>query len=426
LLSGADTNFYQLPTQGTPSITVRRRSFHMDTYQGVNNVWIQDDSKTFVVGQISPVYVMTVNAAPITSVSITLSHPKVVFSPATLTFNAGTLGVPFQFTFTGLQNTDTLVRQLNIAVSGADAAIYDYSPIFSGFQNLRVIPALSFSPIPSIYTDGKAEGLWVALTGALGSGQFPAGYTSDDEFTLHISSAAAVKAGVYFEPDTLVFSGNALLAGATQYYKIVHTNPRVFTAANAARQYALTWQIKYTGLRTAPTSELVDISAWVPQDVQEVMLARYQINFNWPGILSFDWQQARVNISRIPVAHLTLTPRQPVLDGSFKDFGAHTPGGRVIFEPAVITFSPGQQVANFWVKAEPGQDPSAIYYRVDWAISGHIDDTVNILEWVFPTTNGNNGASGDPGFSTFHIGSGALTTASFLLMAVVAIVLFAF
>jgi len=258
------------------------------------------------------------------------------------------------------------------------------------------------------------------LTGALGSGQFPAGYTSDDEFTLHISSAAAVAAGVYFEPDTLVFSGNALLAGATQYYKIVHTNPRVFTAGNAPRMYALTWQIKYTGLKT---SETVVISNWVPQDVQEVMLARYQINFNWPGILSFDWQQARVNISRIPVAHLTLTPRQPILEGgSANPRGAHTAGGRVIFEPAVITFSPGQQVATFWVKAEPGQDPSAIYYRVDWAIAGHIDDTVNILEWVFPTTNGES----DPGFSTFHIGSGAIASASFLLMAVLAIALFAF
>jgi len=219
----------------------------------------------------------------------------------------------------------------------------------------------------------------------------------------------------------LVFSGNALLAGATQYYRIVHTNPRVF---GANRQYTLSWKIKYTGLKTG---ELVDISAWVPQDVQEVLLARYQINFNWPGILSFDWEQARVNISRIPVAHLTLTPRQPVLDGGSTNVrGFHTPGGRVIFEPAVITFSPGQQVASFWVKAEPGQDPSAIYYRVDWTITGHVDDVTNILEWAFPTLNGNNGGSGDPGFSTFHIGSGALTTASFLLLAVLAIALFAF
>jgi len=316
----------------------------------------------------------------------------------------------------GLQNTDTLVRQLNIAVSGADSAIYDYQNIYAGFQGLRVIPALSFSPIPSIYTDGKAEGLWVALTGALGSGQFPASYSQDDQFTLHISSSAA--GGVYIEPDTLVFSGAALAAGATQYYKIVHTNPRAF---NGLRKYNLNWNVKYTGLKS--TAEFVTITNWVPQDVQEVLLARYQINFNWPGILSFDWEQARVNLSRIPVAHLTLTPSQPPLDGgSANTRGAHTPGGRVIFEPAVITFSPGQQVASFWVKAEPGQDPSAIYYRVDWAITGHLDDVVNILEWQFPTTNGGEGT----GFSTFHIGFAATKLASSLLIVVLAVSLFVF
>jgi len=358
---------------------------------------------------------MTVNTRCSTSVSITLSHPKIVFSPATLTFNSGTLGVQFQFTFTGLQPTDTWVQLLNVAVSGAEAAIYDYSEIFTGFQGIRVIPALSFSPIPSIYTDGKAEGLWVALTQSLGNGQFPAGQPCEDEFTLHISSG--LPAGVYVEPDTLVFSGNRLQSGATQYYRIVHTNPRVFTTA---RVYGLTWSIKYTGLKT---TETVDITAWVPQDVQEVLLARYQINFNWPGILSFDWQQARVNISRIPVAHLTLTPRQPSLEGSTANArGAHTAGGRVIFEPAVITFSPGQQVAKFWIKAEPGQDPSAIYYRVDWTITGHTDDVTNILEWAFPTK-----ASGltDGHFATFHIGSAMTVYASFLLIAILALALLA-
>jgi len=355
--------------------------------------------------------VMTVNAAPTTSVSITITHTQglVVFSPATLNFNAGTLAVQFQFTFTGLQNTDTLVQQLNVVVSGADAALYDYAPIFAGFTGITVIPALSFSPIPSIYTDGKAEGLWVSLTGALGSGQFPASYTQDDQFTLHVTSS--LPAGVYIEPDTLVFSGAALASGATQYYRIVHTNPRVFSLI---RSYTLTWQVKYTGIKTTDT--LVDITAYVPQDVQEVLLARYQINFNWPGILSFDWQQARVNISHIPVAHLTLTPAQPILDGSGADKGAHTPGGRVIFEPAVVTFSPGQQVASFWVKAEPGQDPSAIYYRVDWTITGHLDDVTNILENDFPTSNGRSGSQ----FSTFHIGS-ATTIGLSLLIAIVAI-----
>jgi len=339
-----------------------------------------------------------------------------VFSPATLTFNAGTLAVQFQFTFTGLQNTDTLVRQLNIAVSGAEAAIYDYSAIFSGFQGIRVIPALSFSPIPSIYTDGKAEGLWVALTGSLGTGQFPAGQPCDDEFTLHIASSQS--AGVYLEPDTLVFSGNRLQSGTTQYYRIVHTNPRVF---GTARKYTLTWKIKYTGLK-AP-GETVDITNWVPQDVQQVLLARYQINFNWPGILSFDWQQGQVNITRILVAHLTLTPAQPSpLDsGAVSSRGAHTPGGRVIFEPPVISFSPGQQVAKFWVKAEPGQDPSAIYYRVDWTITGHLDDVTNILEWAFPSDNGRSGSQ----LATFHIGSAMTVYASFFLIAILAFALLA-
>jgi len=98
--------------------------------------------------------------------------------------------------------------------------------------------------------------------------------------------------------------------------------------------------------------------------------------------------------------------------------GATTPAGRVDFEPAVIVASPGQQVVEFHVKAQPGVDRDNLYYRVDWEVVGHADDTVN---WVESLQRGGNGLSNSPKggslyFATWHLASAGVTTLSFVVL----------
>jgi len=308
-----------------------------------------------------------------------------------------------------------------VRVDGAaDVAfgVYDFSAIYAAFQNLQVVPALAFSPIPAIYTDGHADGLFVSLVDALGNGVWL--YGDDAQFTVHISTSATFLPGVVFEPSTLQFS-KASLTDPLQSFRIVHTNPRVFGNVNGAlvHQYALSWHVRFGGRYTTGA---IEITAVVPQDAQNVLLSRYNVIPKFPHVLSYGWQKASFNLSHIPIAHISLTPRAPVLDGVNLAQGAATPGGKIEFDPAVIVAGPGQQVVEFRVKAQPGVDRDTLYYRVDWTMHGHEDDLVNFLEYFQRDSNGNGLVTKAQfaSFATFHIASASVAQISFAIVLLIA------
>jgi len=311
-------------------------------------------------------------------------------------------------------------------VTGADAQYYDYQPLWTVLKSITVLPALFFSPIPATYIDGTATDLFVGLTDAFASNTFP--YPADRAFSLHIRSAAPN--AIYFEPDTLSFSpSNAF----TQQFRIVHEYPNgVHQAIGVAGPhgndpgtdaYALTWSLKWIG-----TSAMIPITtSIVPQDAQRVVVARYQIIPQFPRVLSYDWQSASFNITRPPIAHLSLHPHAPHRDGKTGSpvYGAsHAAAGKIVTDPPVIVFNPGQKVAVFLVKAIPGinQDQS-LYYRVDWQLSAHADDRVCYIESGdlapqigTPLTGQSN--SDAYTFSTYHVASGS--SLSVMLVALLA------
>jgi hypothetical protein len=313
------------------------------------------------------------------------------------------------------------LANLAVTVSGANANIYVYSAIYTGFADIKVIPALAFSPIPAIYTDGEADGLFVAVKSKDGTigGAWP--YADDAQFSIHI--VPSLPAGVVIEPSTLEFS-KSRAGDPVQSFKIKHTNPKVF---GTSRQYSLTWYIRYAG---TPVSSIAtathDITHVVAQDAQNVLLSRYQIIPKFPHVLSYGWQDASFNISRGPLAHVSFIPRLPPVDGDNNAKGATTPAGRVDFDPPVLVASPGQQIIHFKVKAQPGVDRHNLYYRVDWEVHGHSDDLVNWIEWLQHQTaagpHGLNNPTGDQiSFATWHLASASAASISFALICIACI-----
>ncbi len=439
-LDGPEAPWYTFP-QTNGAINVRRPRFHIDTtYNGAakNPVEQPNTNKLFVVGKWSTWYSVTLSGAPATG-TVTLhltdsqnsatqdfvefevlgaASQQALPSSASLTFAADTYLQSFRFRFLDILSSDAIMRQVSVRVDGtAPVAFnaYDYTEIFAAFQGLQVVPALVFSPIPAIYTDGHADGLFVSLADALGNGAWP--YSDDAQFTVHISvTPDSLLAGVVIEPSTLQFS-KASLTDPLQAFRIVHTNPRVF---GVRLQYGLQWLVRFGGKRT---TEVVDITTVVPRDSQNVLLSRYQIIPKFPHVLSYGWQKASFNLSHIPLAHVSLTARTPPLDGSTTALarGATTPGGRIEFDPPTIVAAPGQQVVEFRVKAQPGVDRDTLYYRVDWTLQGHEDDLVNFVEYLQKDAANNGLLKGAvASFSTFHIASAAIAQASFALVLLIA------
>jgi hypothetical protein len=327
-------------------------------------------------------------------------------------FTANTYLRQFRFRFVKLLSGDNLLAKLSMSVTAAAAGPYDYSDVFAVFANLKAIPALAFSPISAIYTDGESGVLSVSLVDALGTGVWP--YGDDAQFTLHILPEAGVRDGVAVEPSTLAFS-KASLADPLQQFKLVHTNPAVFLKKSF---YNLAWSIRFGGQLLG---EATPITSVVSQDAKRVILSRYQIIPKFPHVLSYGWQKASFNLSHIPIAHISFTPRMPRgVDAPLlvSEHGSAHPGGRVEFDPSVIVAGPGQQVVEFKVKAQPGVDRDTLYYRVDWQVAGDDNDLVNYVDSLNEGNSGLNVADGTAHvtFATWHIASASVAHVSLVIL----------
>ncbi len=417
--SAAGNAYYASHPTADAQLVVRRRAFYFDLTNSaeylISNPQQATNFPAFMVNRESPLYTITLTAPPVNAVTLTISHPNLQFNggqpAATLVYAAGQLTASLSFMPISIPHNQPSFGHghVNVAVSGVDAALYDYSDIFNKMQ-VVIIPELNFSPIPAIYTDGSAEGLKVWLVDAVAQG-FP--YGEQASFSLHIKPTSE---NVYVEPSVLHFSASALASNRlSQQYSLYHVRPSEFGSADS---YGLQWTLKYAGLETGLS---LNEYGFVPLDAQNVILSRHQIVPEFPNRLNFGWQKASINVSRAPNAHMTLIPHGPVEDGQLVAAygGAHTAGGRIVFEPAVVVFAPGQQVAHFRVKAIPGSDQNAVYYRVQWQITGHEDDLYNYLDYV----NARADADVTSHFATFHVAAATLAQLSLTALAIVALLL---
>jgi len=197
-----------------------------------------------------------------------------------------------------------------------------------------------------------------------------------DIYTLHILPVG--QSNVYVQPSVLEFS--AATSPLIRSFQLIHTQPSLF---GNSPSYALKYNLKFGGWSTG---QYVDVSAWLPLQAQQVMLRRYTVIPQFPHVLGWSWEEASFNITRANQAHLALVPHPPREDGHYYAAygGAATAGGRVLFDPPVIVFEPLQTVQSFNVKAVRGNDELEVYYRIEWEIVGHPDDTYNYVEFVAP------------------------------------------
>jgi len=381
---------------------------------------------------------VVVTTPPTQSVTLTIVHPVIVFTPSTLTWGPNDVAKTFTFVPTSIPPAGDLAQQFEIIVGGSEAQYYDYQNVFNVLRNIIILPALSFSPIPVTYIDQAATGMSVQLSQS--SATFP--YPADRAFSLHIFSPAPQ--GIYVEPSALPFSASS---GLSQSYTITHVYPNVVDSvinlaaegvpaayaagfASGTDSYRIGWGIKFIG-----TNNIIPITnTIVPQEVQRVVVARYQIIPSFPQVLAYVWQPASFNLTRAPIAHMTLVPHQPDRDGTNgqssrftlagapvvaakNTYGAGLAAGKIVTEPPAITFDPGQTVAVFQVRAIFGAPNQ--YYRLDWQLSGARDDSVCYVE----SGDSSPAVDGPYTFSTYHQASAFGVTASFI--ALIACVLFA-
>jgi hypothetical protein len=442
-LSGAEALIHSGPA--AQQLYVIRRNFLWDVNgaspaaQGqagsVKNLRSLNFGNHFVVGRRSQTFSVVVTTPPTQSVSLTIAHPAIVFTPSTLTWGPNDVAKTFTFVATSIPPAGDLAQQFEIIVGGSEAQYYDYQNLFNVLRNIVILPALSFSPIPVTYIDQAATGMTVQLAQATAT--FP--YPADRAFTLHVFSPAPQ--GIYIEPSALAFSPSSALS---QSYSITHVYPNVvdsvingdiagpFAAGftSGTDSYRLGWGIKFVG-----TNNIIPITnTIVPQEVQRVVVARYQIIPSFPQVLAYAWQPASFNLTRAPIAHMTLVPHQPDRDGANGEssrftaagaavvaakntYGAGLAAGKIVTEPPAITFNPGQTVAVFQVRAIFGAPNQ--YYRLDWQLSGARDDSVCYVE----SGDSSPAVDGPYTFSTYHQASAFGFAASFI--ALVACVLFA-
>jgi hypothetical protein len=348
-----------------------------------------------------------------------------------LTWNANDVVKTFTFVPNTIPPAGDLAQQFEVIVGGADAQYYDYNNLFIALKDIQILPNLAFSPIPVTYIDQDVVGTSVQLADGLATGAFP--YADDRAFSLHLYSPNPT--GISFEPSALSFSRSSSMS---QNYVIHHVYPNLVDAvidrphpiavhsvgSPGTDSYQIGWSIKFIG-----TNKFIPITQTiVPQDAQRVVVARYQIIPTFPKTLGFAWQPASFNLTRAPVAHLTLVPHQPDRDGAngmstkFTAPAATTIApahygsasfatGKIVTEPPAIVFNPGQTVATFQVMAI-GNQVSTSYYRVDWQLSGHRDDRVCYVE----SGDSSPAQNGPYTFSTYHAAGTSRLSALFVLV----------
>jgi hypothetical protein len=278
-------------------------------------------------------------------------------------------------------------------------------------------------------------GASVQLPDGLVAGSFP--YPADRAFSLHLLSPAPQ--GIQFEPSALSFSASSPLS---QSYVIRQLYPNVVDsvintafpiaaynfaagALSGTDSYPIGWGIKFIG-----TNKLIPITASiVPQEAHRVVITRYQIIPSFPKTVANVWQPASFNLTRAPLAHLTLVPHQPDRDGPNGQFQKASAGGgavtaagsrygptfatgRIVTDPPAVVFNPGQTVSNFQVMAI-GHQVASSYYRLDWQLSGHRDDRVCYVE----SGDQSPALDGPYTFSTYHVATASSVYAAVLALA---------
>jgi len=445
-LSGPESTLHATP--GLANLYVVRRNFVWDVQAsspsanynpGLSNLNAHNFNNHFVVGRRSQVFSISVTTPPVTGVTLRLAHPAITFTPAVITWSANDVVKTVTFVPNTIPPAGDLAQQFEVIVGGADAQYYDYNNLFIALKNIQILPNLVFSPIPVTYIDQDVVGTSVQLADGLATGAFP--YPDDRAFSLHLYSPNP--AGISFEPSALSFSPSS---PRTQNYVIHHVYPNIVdsminvahpmtvhqgTPTPGTDSYAIGWSVKFVGTNTfIPITQSI-----VPQDAQRVVVARYQIVPSFPKTLGFAWQPASFNLSRAPLAHLTLVPHQPDRDGAngqFKKFtgaaananpahygSASFAAGKIVTDPPAIVFNPGQTVASFQVMAIGNQVPSS-YYRLDWQLSGHLDDQVCYVE----SGDSSPAVNGPYTFSTYHA-AGACSLSAFVFLGVAFVLLLA-
>jgi len=449
-LSGTESTLHATPTPA--QLYVVRRNFIWDV-QGSSPV-ANYQSKTisnfvgttgptpnnhFVVGRRSQVFSISVTTPPVTGVTLRLAHPALTFTPALLTWNANDVVKTFTFVPNTIPPAGDLVQQFEVIVGGADAQYYDYNNLWVPLSTIQILPNLAFSPIPVTYIDQDVVGTSVQLADGLATGAFP--YADDIAFSLHLYSPNP--SGISFEPSALSFSRSSSMS---QNYVIHHVYPNQvdfaidkahtltehWSTSPGTDSYPIGWSIKFVG-----TNKFIPITQTiVPQDAQRVVVARYQIIPTFPKTLGFAWQPASFNLTRAPLAHLTLVPHQPDRDGANAMFTKFTAPaatnianahygsatfatGKIVTDPPAIVFNPGQTVATFQVMAI-GNQVSSSYYRLDWQLSGHRDDRVCYVE----SGDSSPAQNGPYTFSTYHA-AGASSLSVVVLLIVTFVLLLA-
>ncbi len=394
-------------------IRINGRDFNQD---GVLNNVDSDSTRPqlFMANRPSAIYTMYLTSPPETALTVTLSHPNIQFNDgdANVVCAFGPGQQTSTFSFTPIGPYATVASEWNFALAGADAPFYQTAALRAALQNMQVVPELGFSPIPSMYTDETVTGLHVWLVGSFENG-FQ--YDQFTEFTLHIEPEFLDN--VIIEPSVLHFTRQSIASNRlSQTFSVKHQYASKGSAFNTRSSYALKWRLKFAGQQFDESFD-----TFVPADAQQVLLKRYQVLQSFPDVLNFGWQSASINISRAPHASISLTPNPPLLDGDItlgKYGGSHVAGGLIVFDPAVVIFSPGQQVAHFRMKAIPGSDQSAVYYRVQWRMAGRPEDLTNYIDYVAPRTD-----YGESHFSSWHIAAGGALTASVAAVCMLALAL---
>jgi len=391
VLSGSDANLFQVP--GDLTLTVAQRSFVYDlNYQNsfTNN---QASATQFVVGKTYPLFSVA-TAQPLSgasSVTLTPTCRFAVFSPASATFTPTSSVASFTWTPTAVPPLGGQVR-VDWILSGPDALVYTIGNLPT--NTFTIVPPLVFSNPPLIPVDGTG-----VVTIALAPG-----YTPTEPFSVHISDDVA-SPGIVHSPSIFHFQTGAV--NSTQSFTIQHLRPSIFgNAPLGLNGYTLNYGIRYTGANGV-VSNLIYYNA--PLNAVAVRVSRYDIVPDFPFTIGYRFCPAAINLTRAPLADLTLIPDLLVnsnngrLEGSRKE-----PAGRIIFDTPVIFFPAGQNYAAFNVRVDRRIDEEALYYRIDWTINAHPEDAATYL----------------PFRSTWHMGAGSVASVtSFLLLATLLLLL---
>jgi len=322
------------------------------------------------------------------------------------------------------QHSSAYYNLVDVLLSGSEAANYNPANLLSIFDNVLVLPQIDIAPISPVYTDGVSDATFVTLqfgntveTAISSNGS--SSTSVFDIYTLHIVPIG--QSNVYVQPSVLEFS--AASSPLILSFQLMHTQPSLF---GNAPSYPLQYILKFGGWNGVSSGQSVDVSAWLPLQAQQVLLRRYTVIPQFPHVLGWSWEEASFNITRANQAHLALVPHPPREDGHYYAAygGASTAGGRVLFDPPVIVFEPLQTVQSFNVKAVRGNDESEVYYRIEWEIVGHPDDTYNYIEFVAPRASSSNTEYTIVShFATWHTASASVlqlfSTAVVLLMILV-------